>query len=254
MTRPDAGIQWEDARTGPLHLAAVRRTVPRARGTAASAIFRQRRAGPGAGAHSPRTVQRTSGAPLEAPGVGSWRRLRLRRRIGDDAVRLRRATVEASGDLPGGTSSGGDSGGDLHGGAGNVRLGGRGFPGDLRDARLHPRALPHAFRSRGGVCGGRGARVDRKGGEGPGRRPEGGANIGVAAAAGVRGPEGPGDGGRDATPDLPGGGGGVRAARLPVPRDPVRFLRLHPASVDAGRADPLFGPAGRGLLPSSLRR
>src|SRR5674536_37509 len=103
MTRPDAGIQWEDARTGPLHLAAVRWTVPRARGTAASAIFRQRRAGPGVGAHSPRTVQRTSGAPLEAPGVGSWRRLCLRRRIGDDAVRLRRATVEASGDLPGGT-------------------------------------------------------------------------------------------------------------------------------------------------------
>ena len=60
--------------------------------------------------------------------------------------------------------------------------------------------------------------------------------------------------GGDATPDLPGGGGGVRAARLPVPRNPVRILRFHPASVDAGRTAPLFRPAGRGLLPRSLRR
>ncbi len=77
---------------------------------------------------------------------------------------------------------------------------------------------------------------------------------GVAAAPGVRGQEGPGDGGRDATPDLPGSGGGVRAARLPVPRDPVRILRLHPAPVDARRKAPRFRPAGRCLLSGSLRR
>ncbi len=104
------------------------------------------------------------------------------------------------------------------------------------------------------MCGGRGTGIDGAGGEGPGRRTNGGAVGGMAAAAGVRGPEGPGDGGRDASPDLPGGGGGVRTARLPVPRDPVRLLRFHPASVDAGRAAPLFGPAGRCLLPRSLRR
>ena len=254
MTRPGAGIQWGYAGPAPRHLATVRRTVPRARGADDRAIFRPRRAGPFAGARSPRTVQRTPGAPPEAPGVGSRRCLRLRRRFRDDAVRLRRAAAEASGDLSGGTPAGEDGGGDPRGGAGNVRLGGRGFRGDLRDARLHPRPRPHAFRPRGGVCGGRGARVDGKGGEGPGRRPKGGAVGGVAAAAGVRGPEGPGDGGGDATPYLPGGGGGVRAARLPVPRNRVRILRLHPASVDAGRTAPLFRPAGRGLLPRALRR
>ena len=105
-----------------------------------------------------------------------------------------------------------------------------------------------------GCVGDAETRVDGKGGEGPGRRPKGGAVGGVAAAAGVRGPEGSGDGGGDATPDLPGGGGGIRAARLSVPRNLVRLLRLHPASVDAGRTAPLFRPAGRGLLPRALRR
>src|SRR3989339_216092 len=254
MTRPGAGIQWEDAAPAPRPLAAVRRTVPRARGTADRPIFRPRRPGPFAGARSPRAVQRTPGAPPEAPGGGSRHAFRLRGRFRDDAVRLRRAASEASGGLPDGTPAGEDGGGDPRGGAGNVRLGERRFRGDLRDARLHPGARAHAFRPRGGVRGGRGACVDGTGGEGAGRRPEGGAVGGVAAAPGLRGPEGPGDGGGDATPDLPGGGGGIRAARLPGPRTLVRLLRLPPASVVACRTAPLPRPAGRGLLPRSLRR
>ena len=254
MTRPDAGIQWEDAASDPRPLATVRRAVPRARGTADRAIFRPRRPGPFAGARASRAVQRAPGAPPEAPGGGSRHAFRLRGRFRDDAVRLRRAASEASGDLPDGTPAGEDGGGDPRGGAGDVRLGGGGFRGDLRDARLPPCPRAHAFRPRGGLCGGRGACVDGTGGEGPGRRPKGGAVGGVAAAARLRGPEGPGDGGGDATPDLPGGGGGVRAARLPVPRDLVRLLRLHPASVDAGRTASLFRPAGRGLLSRALRR
>src|SRR5512140_862003 len=129
MTRPEEGIQWRYARPAPRHLATLCRTVPRARGTADPPIFRTRRAGSFAGAHSPRTVQRAPGASPEAPGVGSRRCLRLRRRIGDDAVRLRRAPAETSGDLPGGTPSREDGDGDPRGGAGDVRLGRRGFRG-----------------------------------------------------------------------------------------------------------------------------
>ena len=186
MTRPGAGIQWEYAGPAPRPLATVRRTVPRARGTADRAIFRPRRAGPVAGARSPRTVQRTQGAPPEAPGVGSRRCLRLRRRFRDDAVRLRRAAAEASGDLPRRNSR--RRGWRRR----SLRRCGKRTPRGTGISRgsprrpASPRSRPNAFRPRGGVRGGRGTGVDGKGGEGPGRRRDGGAVGGVAAAAGGR--------------------------------------------------------------------
>src|SRR5512139_1460025 len=208
----------------------VRGSLPRSRGTACPLLLRARGPGSRPGARPPRPVERTAGAPPEARvrlgGRGHGRRLRA------DPLRLRAPAAFAPGDLPGGAPSRADGGGGARRRARSVRGGARGLRKDRRHAGLRSRPVPDAFGPRRGVGGGRGARRGGTRGQGTGGRPEGGQVGGVEAVAGRRDQEGSGDGGDDATRGLPGGGGGFRAARLPLPRDAVRLLRFHPPAVD----------------------